>query len=167
MPIEQPVADQSNPASKVLGEESPEDPKILNSQNMLLLVKRMKQTDPSPKTSSGTDWHPLGELELGIDEKNDDAVRAWIEETLGPLNPNADFLNRILRSAQEAVTRAAITDGATSQLEHLHLLIYTPIESTPTGKTWGFFRIEKVGIPTADTRAVDHSIEFYLYREGQ
>ena len=132
---------------------------------MLRLVKRMKQTDPSPKTSSGTDWFPLGELELGIDEKTDGAVHAWTKETLGLLNLNVVFLNRILRSAQEAVARTARGDVAGSRVEHLHFLLFAPMGTLLVGKTWGFFRIEKIGIPTADKKAVDHSIEFYLYME--
>lgn len=126
----------------------------------------MKQTDPTPKNLSGTDWRVLGEIELRSDQDTDGAARAWITETLNPLNLHSNFLNKILKSAQEAVTRAMPYDSATQEFEHLHLLVFAPLENNSTGKTWGFFRIDKIGKPTADKKPYDHSIEFYLYLEG-
>lgn len=108
----------------------------------------------------------LGESEVRVGAEADGTVNAWMVEILSPLNLHGDFLNKILKSAQEAVARAMHADAGGSDFEHLHLFVFAPAENTSNGKTWGFFRIEKIGIPTADTRAVDHSIEFYLYLEG-
>ena len=49
--------------------------------------------------------------------------------------------------------------------QHTHLLIYIPANRLENRGTWGFFRIEKVGTENGNLR--DHSIEFYLYLEGQ
>ncbi len=95
----------------------------------------------------------------------DARIQAWLKENLGSLSLNTDFLNRILKSAQDSATRA-FQAGVEMKFEHIHLRVFTPESSISNEKTWGFFRIEKVGSPTANTNRVDHSIEFYLYREG-
>jgi hypothetical protein len=154
------------PKKRSSGGEPLEDRKNPNNQNRLLLVKRMKQTDPSPKGPSGMDWRVLGEIELRIGKNTDGAVREWIAETLSPLNLHLDFLNKILKSAQEAVARAMPYDGAATAFEHVHLLVLAPLENNSMGKTWGFFRIDKVGKPNVHKHPYDHSIEFYLYLEG-
>lgn len=138
----------------------------MNGQNKVLLVKPVKHIDSSPKKLTGPGWQTLGELELRTAEEADRLVRAWMTEILIPLNLNGDFLNKILRSAQEAVTRAKDGEVAAFEFDHVHLLVFAPIENVSSGKTWGFFRIEKVGTPSANTEPSDHSIEFYLYIEG-
>jgi len=156
-----PIADRRSSRASV-----PEDPGYPPEQNLHLLLNRMKQADPSSKNLSGTGWHLLGELELRIDENANDAVRAWITEIIDPLDLNVDFLNRVLRSAQDAVTRAAHGDLADARFEHLHLFLFAPMEHQMLGGTWGFFRIEKVGMSTHRENSHDLSIEFYLYLEG-
>lgn len=156
-----PIADRRSSRASV-----PEDPGYPTDQNLHLLLNRMKQTDPSPKNLSGTGWHLLGELELGIDENANSAVRAWITEIIDPLDLDMDFLKRVLRSAQDAVARAAHGDLAESRFEHLHLFLFAPMDHQMLGGTWGFFRIEKVGMSTQRENSHDLSIEFYLYLEG-
>ena len=97
-----------------------------------------------------------------MDASMDAEIQAWLEETLCSLSLNTDFSNRILKSAQEAVARAFQT-GIEMKFEHIHLKVFAP-GNTSSEKIWGFFRIEHVGTPTRNM--VDHSIEFYLYREG-
>lgn len=126
----------------------------------------MKQTDPSPNHLSGTDWHRLGEIELRRDEKAEGAVRTWMVEILSPLSLHADFLNKILKSAKEAVTRTMHAEAGGLEFEHLHLFVFAPAENRSNGKTWGFFRIEKVESSLRRGKPFDHSIEFYLYIEG-
>lgn len=156
-----PIGDRRSSRASV-----PEDPGYPTEQNLHLLLNRMKQADPSPKDLSGTGWHLLGKLELRIDENANYAVRAWITEIIDPLDLNMDFLNRVLRSAQDAVARATHGDLAESRFEHLHLFLFAPMEHKMLGRTWGFFRIEKIGMFTLKENSQDLSIEFYLYPEG-
>jgi hypothetical protein len=52
------------------------------------------------------------------------------------------------------------------QYDHIHLVIHGPREQTSKQGIWGFFRVEKVEGSTDEISAA-HSIEFYLYMEGQ
>lgn len=118
-----------------------------------------------PSNSHNSSWQVLGECKLSLDASIDGEIQAWLKENLGSLSLNTDFLDRILRSAQDAATRAFQAEVKT-KFEHIHLRVFIPESSISNEKTWGFFLIEKVGTPVANTNRVDHSIEFYLYREG-
>ena len=124
----------------------------------------MKHIDPSPNHLSGNDWCILGELELPVGAEADGMVSAWLTEILNPLSLNTDFLYKVLKSAQDAAARS-IQAETRMGFEHIHLLVFAPRENASKGKTWGFFRIEKVGRPIANKDPYDHSIEFYLYLE--
>ena len=115
------------------------------------------QPAPSPN------WELLGELELRLNAKLDPTVGEWLAVTLSPLNLSMDFTSNIVKSAEEAAARA-IQSETMIKHEHTHLIIYVPADSPAQGRTWGFFRIEKVG---TNGSPLDHSIEFYLYLEGQ
>lgn len=130
-------------------------------------MKPVKHIDPSPNNLSGTDWRILGELELTIGEEADGIISAWVTEILNPLCLHADFLNKVLKSAQDAAERAMQSENRQLDFEHIHLLIFFPGTRSSKRQTWGFFRIEKVGTPKANKNPYDHSIEFYLYPEGQ
>lgn len=108
----------------------------------------------------------LGESEVRVGAEADGTVNAWMVEILSPLNLHGDFLNKILKSAQEAVARAMHADAGGSDFEHLHLFVFASAENMSNGKTWGFFRIEKVESSLRRGKPFDHSIEFYLYIEG-
>jgi hypothetical protein len=118
-----------------------------------------------PSNSHDSNWQVLGECKLSPDASMDAGIQAWLKENLGSLSLSTDFLNRILRSAQNSATRA-FQAGVETKFEHIHLRVFTPDSSISNEKTWGFFLIEKVGTPVANTNRVDHSIEFYLYWEG-
>lgn len=132
---------------------------ILNS------VEQMKHTDLSPHKSSDTDWHILGKLQLPIGANADDGINAWLTETLKLLDLRVDFLNKILRSAQDALARIMQVESA-KEFKHIHLLVFSPANHTSIGNTWGFFRIEKIESAEQNKNPPDHSIEFYLYIEG-
>ena len=87
-------------------------------------------------------------------------------EILGSLNLPVDFLNKILKSTQDSAIRAMQAESL-MKFEYIHLIIFAPSEHTSKGRTWGFFRIEKIENVTADYRLPDHAIEFYLYLDGQ
>lgn len=103
-----------------------------------------------------SDWQLLGELKLALGSRADGAISAWLTELFKPLQLHPDFLNRILKSAQDATARLL---QAGLPLEHIHLMIFVPQDRAAAGQSWGFFRIEKTQDP-------DHAVEFYLYPEG-
>jgi hypothetical protein len=126
--------------------------------NRKTLVKSMQNKDT-------TDWQLLGQLELPVASNADDPTRIWLMEILGPLNLPVDFLNKILKSTQDSATRVMQAEFLI-KFEHIHLFIFVPSAHTSRGRTWGFFRIEKIEKVTADDGPPAHAIEFYLYLEG-
>ena len=110
-------------------------------------------------------WQSLGDLELAVGSDSDRIVRDWLTTILSPLDLGADFRDKILRSAQEAVTRLILSATA-ANFEHLHLILFHParLVSKPQA-SWGFFRIEKIENAVEGNDNPDHAIEFYLYME--
>ena len=106
-----------------------------------------------------TDWQMLGKLELPVGSRIEEAIHAWLSDVLHPLALQAQFLNQILQSAQDAAGRAMQSERA-AEFRHLHFLVHAPKYPAPHKQTWGFFQIEKMG------NSHDHAIEFYLYLEG-
>lgn len=126
----------------------------------------MKHVDiTSSPNLSKSGWRILGELELPIGAEADSVVSAWLTQILNPLNLHTDFLNKVLKSAQDAAARAMQVDNL-MKFRHIHLLAFAPADVTSMGETWGFFRIEKVGSSLGRENPFEHSIEFYLYLEG-
>jgi len=138
----------------------------VNYQIMILptLVSLMNNLS-IPSNPHNSNWQVLGECKLSLHTSMNAGIQAWLKESLGSLSLNIDFLDRVLKSAQDSATRA-FQAGVQMKFEHIHLRVFTPESTISNEKTWGFFRIEKVGTSTANTNRVDHSIEFYLYREG-
>ena len=122
-------------------------------------------TTPLPRQPSGTDWQILGNLELPVSVNTDDAIRAWLEELLIPLELSKDFLDRVTHSAQESASR--LFENGELEHEHLHLSILVPQSHKATGKSWGFFHIERIENQRSDAATQDHAIDYYLYREGE
>ena len=92
-------------------------------------------------------------------------VSKWLTLILSRLELGEDVVNKVLKSAREALSRAMPAANDT-RFDHLHLLVSTPMHLSAKRQSWGFFRIEKVE-RTADTANPDHTIEFYLYLEGR
>lgn len=111
-------------------------------------------------------WHMLGELVLPIATSTDEAVYTWLAEVLIPLNLSPDFLGRLLRSAQEAVGNT-INPNSEDTLSHTHISILVPRGRTPSGKSWGLFRIERIEASADNSDERHHAIDFYLYVEGE
>lgn len=123
--------------------------------------------DHSHTQNQRSEWQFLGELELPAARTNlDDAIHAWLTKLFDPLALHGDFLNRILKSAQDAAARVFQSESA-EKYDHIHLVIYGPRGQGAKQGTWGFFRVEKVENMAEEPSTVAHSIEFYLYREGQ
>lgn len=125
----------------------------------------MKHTNPSLPPIPGADWQALGELELSAGSDANAVIGTWLTEILIPLSLQSDFIDRVLKSAQDVAGRCIQAEKMTA-FEHIHLLVFAPWNNDAHGKTWGFFRIEKAGTHPANENSCDHSIEFYLYLEG-
>jgi hypothetical protein len=126
----------------------------------------MKYARLSHQSAPSPNWELLGELELRLNVNADSRVGEWLTVILSPLNLPMDFTSKIVTSAEEVAARAMQSETMI-KYQHTHLIIYVPIDRSAQGRTWGFFRIEKVGADGADGSPLDHSIEFYLYLEGQ
>lgn len=111
-------------------------------------------------------WHVLGELELPVGISADDAIHSWLTEILTSLNTSLDFLERILGAAQESAGHA-LHPNTEDVLSHIHISILVPRDHVPTGKSWGFFHIERIETSTDDSNERHHAIDFYLYVEGE
>jgi hypothetical protein len=114
--------------------------------------------------SSTSRWQFLGELILSIDSDTNDLLSVKLAELLAPLELHENFLNRVLKSAQNYVGRA-LTSDAGVPFREIHLYIFGSNERMSKGQTWGFFRIEKIDIDEQNLAYPDHTVEFYLYRE--
>jgi ribosome maturation protein Sdo1 len=112
-----------------------------------------------------TGWQFLDELELPVSSDAEYHLRTWLTSSLNPLNMHADVLNKVLKSAQEAVARLIRAEVAI-KLERIKITLLVPAECTSKGQSWGFFRVEKSMNRTENTLAPGCAIEFYLYQEG-
>jgi hypothetical protein len=125
-------------------------------------VNRLGSSLPA---DSNHGWQLLGETELSAGS-NTDTIGTWLVELLTPLNLQADFVNQVLNSAQDAALRALQSNTGTS-FERLHFSVFSPNELAAHSNTWGFFRIEKIDGPDPNKERADHVVEFYLYLEGE
>lgn len=122
-------------------------------------------SDASSPTRFGASWQTLGELELTADSRlSDEQFRAWLAECLSPLGLNVEFLNKVLKSAQDSTARLLSAHGNT-RLEHIHLILFASTFDATKRQSWGFFRIEKID-EEEQTDPPDHTIEIYLYVEN-
>jgi hypothetical protein len=112
-----------------------------------------------------SNWQILGDLELAVEACSNDRLGARLKEILNPLDLHIDFQNRILNSAHQSIVRILQTDAQT-KLEHIHLLVFAPSNRTPKKQTWGFFSVERLEDTKEGAVANDHTIEIYLYKEG-
>jgi hypothetical protein len=115
---------------------------------------------------SCTDWLLWGELKLPFGVDAHSRINAWLSDVLNPLQLYVDFFNKIWKSAEDAAARNMQTERVLKD-QHIQLLLYIPASRPLNLKTWGFFRIEKVESAEENENPCDHSIELYLYLEGQ
>jgi hypothetical protein len=125
----------------------------------------MNTTEPTSKIPSSVDWRVLGEIELTAGSNPGGNLRARLTEILIQLHLHEDFLNKVLASAQEYALRAA--QNIKTSHGHIHLAILVQQKYQSLGDTWGFFRIEKMDDAEQKVPHPDHTVEFYLYLEGQ
>lgn len=125
----------------------------------------MQHRDSSLDQVLGPGWALLGELELAVKPDTDRTVNKWLMVILSPLRLHADFVKKVLKSAEEAAARA-MQNETVLKLQHTHLLVFVTADHPSSRQNWGFFRIEKIAAKTDDQARLDHDIELYLYREG-
>lgn len=128
-----------------------------------MMVNQMKHTNSSLHFVSG--WQLFGELELRVTPDADRTIGKWLRVIFSPLNLHADFLNRVLKSAQEATVHAMRLERM-RKFRHIHLLVFAPAERASNSQAWGFFKIGKIDDSPNRGEFNDHSIEIYLYLEG-
>lgn len=110
-------------------------------------------------------WQALGKLDLPFGPDLEKILEARLAELLAPLKLQKDFLNRILRSSQEATGRVVASIDKVNHIRHIHIHIFVPPNLEVKGKTWGFFRIERLEGEAEAPNLPDHTIELYLYME--
>ena len=126
----------------------------------------MKRFHLSPNEKTEASWQISGELELPVGSAADEHMETWLEELLSRLNMQADLVNKIRKSAQEAMARSGSPEEQTGGYRSVHLLVLIPAEYASNGQTWGFFRIEKVDVERTNDGFQRYVIEFYLYLEN-
>ena len=126
-------------------------------------MEPIQENSSSIHQISSPEWQTLGQLELRVGLDAEHTVNKWLTVVLSRLDLRADFLGKVLRSAQEAVSRAMQVESE-RKFEHLHLLIFIPSDFMQNSSNWGFYRIERVE-PAVGKANPDHTIEFYLYQD--
>lgn len=127
----------------------------------------MKHISHLANNVPATVWRILGELEVGTGSRVEQDIDAWLTESLKPLGLQGDVRHRIRNSAFEAASRVLELNAAPTGKPHVHLLAFAPRGYRSDVHTWGFFRLERLAQPPAGEAGSVHSIEFYLYAEGQ
>lgn len=120
---------------------------------------------PSPR-ETGPGWQLLGNLELPVGEEAADLVRLQLTRMLEPLHLHADFLEKILKSAQDSADRGREPNAGLA-FGHIHVSVFITKDRVPECTTWGYFRIEKIDSADSYKEHPDHAVEFYLYLEGR
>lgn len=125
----------------------------------------MNTTNDFHSSTPRPGWQLLGKLELSA-VSTSDTISTWLKELVIPLNLQSDFTQQLLNSAQDATLRA-LDPNSTPSFEHVHISVFTPNRSMVHNNAWGFFRIEKIDGTESNNDHPDHTVEFYLYLEGQ
>jgi hypothetical protein len=119
----------------------------------------------TPKTS----WQILAELDLLITTGFESQLQTWMLETISPVGIDPELLNKILKSALEAISRNVNSNWKEMNSVSIHLRLYISLEvpiRADTKRNWGFFRIDKLGFTSIGDDHVEQLIEFFLYFDG-
>jgi hypothetical protein len=126
-----------------------------------LNTKDISHTQNHPASN----WQMLGDLELSPQVNSKDTLELWLKEITKPLDLHTDFLNRMLNPTHQTIVRLLRPDAET-KLDHIHLVVFAPSNRTLKKLIWGFFSVERLKDTKEDTVANNHTIEIYLYKEG-
>jgi hypothetical protein len=108
-------------------------------------------------------WQVLGELEIKADAEPE--LSTWLIGIFSELNLGPDFQDKVIQSAYEGVSRIILA-GTTRRFKHLHLIIFVSAGHALNEHNWAFYKIEKFENRAGNSKP-DHSIEFYLYKDGK
>jgi hypothetical protein len=122
--------------------------------------------NPAHLQTPESDWQILGELKIPIGVNTVDVIQSWLGKVLAPLNSSINFLTKVIQASQDSFTQALQLDSA-KKIGQIHLSVFVPYEPFSEGRTWGFFYISKIGIQVEDIATHEHTIDFYLYVEGE
>jgi hypothetical protein len=111
-------------------------------------------------------WQILVELELRAGGGMNGTIHESLMESLTPLHLHTEFLCKLSKFAQDAAARSMQVIKL-MKLGHLHHIAFVPANVTSAGGDWGIFRIEKIENGMTDKSLPHHTIELYLYTEGQ
>jgi hypothetical protein len=123
-------------------------------------------TNPSRHEIAGTDWQVLGKLELPIDSSADDAVASWLIGTLSARNLQTYFLNKVLKSAQEATARGMQAKAAI-KFKHLHLFVFAPSNHVSNRPTWVFFGSKRSLLQTSRIIPIMRSSYIFIWKASR
>lgn len=112
-----------------------------------------------------SNWELLGELKLSFKSGQHEAIHEWLSQILEPLKLHEDLIRRVETSLREAARRAMDTHAGKT-MQHIHIRIHVPLVRTSKGKTWGFFRVEKIEETSTNGQMPDHATELFLYLEA-
>lgn len=112
------------------------------------------------------DWQFFNGLELLLGSDAELIIHGWLTKSLEPLYLQIDFLNKVLKSAQETLVRVTRAEPV-MKIEQIYILLFVQAKRSSEGQSWGFFRVERAINQTKSATALGQTVEFYLYLEGQ
>ncbi len=115
--------------------------------------------------SRGPVWKKVGEWKLSAEKNTYESIFTRLEMILAPFNLSSDFIRGIVLTINKVVTR--IPQDNHTRVKSVQLSFYVPSGQIPKGKTWGFFNTERVRYGDDSTGMIEHTINFYLFVEGQ
>lgn len=104
-------------------------------------------------------------MKLALGENVEAVLYTWLMDLLEPLDLQAELVNKIIASAQDAFARATQTD-LTFQFEQIRLEVFIPEKRGARKKAWSFFRLDKIEDTSNEHVGSNHAVEIYLYGEG-
>jgi hypothetical protein len=116
--------------------------------------------------SNQTDWLLIGQLKLPLASTPRGALEVWLLETLQPFDLPSELRDTIKTSITEAVSKMNLSPIQSIQEASLKIFVSQDVKTArSSNRYWGFFRLEKVGVGSADDAQPEHILEYYLYLE--
>jgi hypothetical protein len=115
-------------------------------------------------------WKTLAEIIFPAGPNLEGQIQTWLFESLHLLGLQQGLLNKITRSAWEATAEMENPNSKEAEVSLIQLRVYTLPQIPPksgTRRNWGFFRVKKRGIKSAESERPNHLVEFFLYLDGQ
>lgn len=122
----------------------------------------MKQTNPE-KNLSPEGWSLVGQLKRSADVISGASIDNWLIKTLEPFQLPPDLFHKLKASIAETLPRLS-TNSETSRVPLVSVYVSQDVTGNSlSNKSWGFFKLEKVGVGSVQGAPDEHKIEYYLY----